>query len=158
MSNDKDLKNATSKKVQQVFSKEELNNLTPRQENALSIMLGRAAREKGHDLTVEEIQGFKEVGRICFFLRFCGSRARYHAGRAKAPVLATAELYRGKLVAALDRQHRRDLFDIHCLLCLHREYVGHAGGYDSGFPGIHPPSGPSPWWCTLTRPEVANFV
>jgi hypothetical protein len=31
-------------------------------------------------------------------------------------VLATAELYGSKLVAALDRQHPRDLFDVHCLL------------------------------------------
>lgn len=30
-------------------------------------------------------------------------------------MLATAELYGGKLVAALDRQHPRDLFDLHCL-------------------------------------------
>ncbi len=33
----------------------------------------------------------------------------------QAPVLSTSELYGGKLVAALDRQHPRDLFDIHCL-------------------------------------------
>ena len=32
-----------------------------------------------------------------------------------APVLATAELYGSKLVAALDRQHPRDLFDVHGL-------------------------------------------
>jgi predicted nucleotidyltransferase component of viral defense system len=32
------------------------------------------------------------------------------------PVLATAELYGGKIVAALDRQHPRDLFDIKILL------------------------------------------
>ena len=31
------------------------------------------------------------------------------------PVLSDAELYGGKLVAALDRQHPRDLFDVHCL-------------------------------------------
>jgi predicted nucleotidyltransferase component of viral defense system len=31
------------------------------------------------------------------------------------PVLSDAELYGGKLVAALDRQHPRDLFDIHLL-------------------------------------------
>jgi hypothetical protein len=61
MNNEKDLKTATSKKVQQVFSKEELNNLTPQQEKAFDLMLGRAMREKGHDLTVEEIQGFKEL-------------------------------------------------------------------------------------------------
>ncbi len=33
----------------------------------------------------------------------------------ESPVLTTAELYGGKLVAALDRQHPRDLFDVHCL-------------------------------------------
>jgi predicted nucleotidyltransferase component of viral defense system len=32
------------------------------------------------------------------------------------PVLATAELYGGKIVAALDRQHPRDLFDVKMLL------------------------------------------
>lgn len=32
------------------------------------------------------------------------------------PVLAEPELYAGKLVAALDRQHPRDLFDVHQLL------------------------------------------
>lgn len=32
------------------------------------------------------------------------------------PVLATAELYGGKFVAALDRQHPRDLFDVKMLL------------------------------------------
>jgi len=42
------------------------------------------------------------------------SRRRFTA-EAEAPVLATAELYGGKLVAALDRQHPRDLFDVHCL-------------------------------------------
>ena len=31
------------------------------------------------------------------------------------PVLATAELYGSKLVAALHRQHPRDRFDVHCL-------------------------------------------
>ena len=40
---------------------------------------------------------------------------RLFTTEAQAPVLATAELYGGKLVAALDRQHPRDLFDVHCL-------------------------------------------
>jgi predicted nucleotidyltransferase component of viral defense system len=31
------------------------------------------------------------------------------------PILAAAELYGSKLVAAMDRQHPRDLFDVHCL-------------------------------------------
>lgn len=33
-----------------------------------------------------------------------------------APILATAELYGSKLVAAMDRQHPRDLFDVYRLL------------------------------------------
>lgn len=40
---------------------------------------------------------------------------RLFTAEVEAPVLATAELYGGKLVAALDRQHPRDLFDVHCL-------------------------------------------
>lgn len=40
---------------------------------------------------------------------------RLFTAEVSAPVLATAELYGGKLVAALDRQHPRDLFDVHCL-------------------------------------------
>lgn len=31
-----------------------------------------------------------------------------------------------------------------CLMCLHREYIGHAGGNDSGFPGTFPSSGLAP--------------
>src|SRR5690606_16315497 len=31
------------------------------------------------------------------------------------PILAPDELYGGKLVAALDRQHPRDLFDVHVM-------------------------------------------
>ncbi len=43
------------------------------------------------------------------------SSRRLFTAEVEAPVLATAELYGGKLVAALDRQHPRDLFDVHCL-------------------------------------------
>jgi Nucleotidyl transferase AbiEii toxin, Type IV TA system len=43
------------------------------------------------------------------------SSRRLFTADVQAPVLATAELYGGKLVAALDRQHPRDLFDVHCL-------------------------------------------
>jgi hypothetical protein len=61
MSNDKDLKSVTSEKVQQVFSQEELDSLTPQQEKTFDLMLGRAMREKGFDLTVAEIRGFKKL-------------------------------------------------------------------------------------------------
>jgi hypothetical protein len=40
---------------------------------------------------------------------------RLFTTEVKAQVLATAELYGSKLVAALDRQHPRDLFAVHCL-------------------------------------------
>ena len=37
-------------------------------------------------------------------------------GFAKAKVLSFADIYAGKIMAALDRQHPRDLFDVHLLL------------------------------------------
>lgn len=37
-------------------------------------------------------------------------------GFAEMPVLNFADLYAGKIMAALDRQHPRDLFDVHNLL------------------------------------------
>lgn len=41
--------------------------------------------------------------------------AKHFLAELSVPVLAEAELYGGKLVAALDRQHPRDLFDVQCL-------------------------------------------
>ena len=41
--------------------------------------------------------------------------AKHFLAELSVPVLSKAELYGGKLVAALDRQHPRDLFDVHCL-------------------------------------------
>ncbi len=41
--------------------------------------------------------------------------AKHFMAELSVPVLSEAELYGGKLVAALDRQHPRDLFDVHCL-------------------------------------------
>lgn len=38
-------------------------------------------------------------------------------GYAEIAVVSRADLYAGKIVAALDRQHPRDLFDVHHLLC-----------------------------------------
>ena len=40
---------------------------------------------------------------------------RLFTAEVHVPVLATDELYGSKLVAALHRQHPRDLFDVHCL-------------------------------------------
>lgn len=47
--------------------------------------------------------------------RICQS-AEAEFGFAEVPVLSFADLYAGKLVAALDRQHPRDLFDVSLLL------------------------------------------
>lgn len=38
------------------------------------------------------------------------------SANVEVPILATPELYAGKLVAALDRQHPRDLFDVQLML------------------------------------------
>ena len=48
--------------------------------------------------------------------RRLGSEARtFFTTELSVPVLATSELYGSKLVAAMDRQHPRDLFDVHGL-------------------------------------------
>jgi predicted nucleotidyltransferase component of viral defense system len=44
------------------------------------------------------------------------ARAEAELGFAEVPVLSFEDLYAGKLVAALDRQHPRDLFDVKLLL------------------------------------------
>ena len=46
--------------------------------------------------------------------RLAGGRRRF--GFAEMQVLSFADLYAGKIVAALDRQHPRDLFDVRDLL------------------------------------------
>jgi predicted nucleotidyltransferase component of viral defense system len=43
-------------------------------------------------------------------------RAETEFGFAEVPVVSFADLYAGKIVAALDRQHPRDLFDVKLLL------------------------------------------
>lgn len=49
-------------------------------------------------------------------LREVMPRVRETFGYARVPVLAFDELYAGKLCAALDRQHPRDLYDVRLLL------------------------------------------
>ncbi len=44
------------------------------------------------------------------------ARAEAEFGFAEVPVVSFADLYAGKIVAALDRQHPRDLFDVKLLL------------------------------------------
>jgi predicted nucleotidyltransferase component of viral defense system len=46
------------------------------------------------------------------------ARAQAEYGFARIPVLSFEDLYAGKLCAALDRQHPRDLFDVRLLLAI----------------------------------------
>jgi predicted nucleotidyltransferase component of viral defense system len=48
--------------------------------------------------------------------RRISASAEAEFGFAEVPVLSFADLYAGKIVAALDRQHPRDLFDVKLLL------------------------------------------
>lgn len=48
--------------------------------------------------------------------RLICERAEAEYGFAEMPVLSFPDLYAGKCIAALDRQHPRDLFDVHELL------------------------------------------
>lgn len=52
------------------------------------------------------------------------NRAEVDYGFAEATVLSFADLYAGKIVAALDRQHPRDLFDV--MLLLANEWINDA--------------------------------
>lgn len=59
------------------------------------------------------------VLRGCVFapaLRTTGESVTSQFGFAEMPVVSFADLYAGKIVAALDRQHPRDLFDVRGLL------------------------------------------
>ncbi|MCJ7448592.1 MAG: nucleotidyl transferase AbiEii/AbiGii toxin family protein [Bacteroidales bacterium] len=46
----------------------------------------------------------------------CKSAQKEFALYAEVPVIPLGQLYGGKICAALDRQHARDIFDIRCLL------------------------------------------
>jgi hypothetical protein len=61
MSNEKDLKSVTLEKVRQVFSPQELQALTPQQQSTFTTMLARRMDERGFDLTVDELQGMKDL-------------------------------------------------------------------------------------------------
>ncbi len=49
-------------------------------------------------------------------LKIISSRAEEYFGYVEVPILSCDDLYAGKLCAALDRQHPRDIFDIKFLL------------------------------------------
>jgi hypothetical protein len=49
-------------------------------------------------------------------VRSVSARVEEESGFAEMPVVSFADLYAGKMVAALDRQHPRDLFDVRDLL------------------------------------------
>lgn len=55
-------------------------------------------------------------------MRAIVERAEAEFGFAEAPIVSMADLYAGKIVAALDRQHPRDLFDV--MLLLSAEGIG----------------------------------
>jgi len=71
MSNDQDLKSITLQKVRQVFSPEELQALTPQQQGTFTTMLARLMDERGTDLTVDELQGMKEL--LYYYLTLPGN-------------------------------------------------------------------------------------
>jgi len=67
------------------------------------------------------------VLRVCVFapaLRTVSPGVEEEFGFAEMRIVAFADLYAGKIVAALDRQHPRDLFDIRALLA--NEGIGEA--------------------------------
>ena len=76
-------------------------------------------REDGAQIKIE----VTPVLRGCVYepyVRSVSARVEEEFGFAEMPVVSFADLYAGKIVAALDRQHPRDLFDV-------RELLAHEG-------------------------------
>lgn len=61
MAVDQKLHDAILPRVQQVFSPEEIRNLTPGQARLFDNLLDRALSQGGAEVTVEEIQGIREL-------------------------------------------------------------------------------------------------
>ena len=84
----------------------------PRGENAITKLIVRADDAQ---IKIE----VTPVLRGCVYepsVRSVSERVEAEFGFAEMPVVSFADLYAGKIVAALDRQHPRDLFDVRDLL------------------------------------------
>ena len=84
----------------------------PRGEKGITKLI---VREDGAQIKIE----VTPVLRGCVYepsVRSVSARVEEEFGFAEMPVVSFADLYAGKIVAALDRQHPRDLFDVRDLL------------------------------------------
>src|SRR5262245_29371945 len=90
----------------------EISTSAPKGEKAITKLIVRAG---GVQIKIEVTPVF----RGCVYepaVKPVSARVEAQFGFAEMPVVSFADLYGGKIVAALDRQHPRDLFDVRDLL------------------------------------------
>lgn len=103
---------AIAEMAQAVSPAEDITPAAPNEEGAVTKLLARGG---GVQIKIE----VTPVLRGCVFepaLRTVTARVEDRFGFAEMLVVSFADLYGGKIVAALDRQHPRDLFDMRGLL------------------------------------------
>jgi predicted nucleotidyltransferase component of viral defense system len=101
-----------AKKIESGVPGARVNASAPKGENGITKLVVRADRAQ---IKIE----VTPVLRGCVYeptVRQVSSRVEAEFGFAEMPIVSFADLYAGKIVAALDRQHPRDLFDVRDLL------------------------------------------
>lgn len=101
-----------AKKIESGVPGARVNASAPKGENGITKLVARADRAQ---IKIE----VTPVLRGCVYeptVRQVSARVEAEFGFAEMPVVSFADLYAGKIVAALDRQHPRDLFDVRNLL------------------------------------------
>jgi predicted nucleotidyltransferase component of viral defense system len=101
-----------AKKIESGVPGARVNASAPKGENGITKLVVRADRAQ---IKIE----VTPVLRGCAYeptVRQVSSRVEAEFGFAEMPIVSFADLYAGKIVAALDRQHPRDLFDVRDLL------------------------------------------
>lgn len=100
---------STRKRLSNVGIEAEISATKGGDEMKLFIRRGR------HQVKVEVNHVFRGTVLPVETQRLAGEARKVFTTELNAPVLAVPELYGSKLVAAMDRQHPRDLFDVHGL-------------------------------------------
>jgi predicted nucleotidyltransferase component of viral defense system len=101
-----------AKRIERGISGAKIATSTPHGEKAITKLIVRA---DGAQIKIE----VTPVLRGCVYepaVRRVSAHVEAQFGFAEMPVVSFADLYGGKIVAALDRQHPRDLFDVRDLL------------------------------------------
>jgi predicted nucleotidyltransferase component of viral defense system len=101
-----------AKKIESGVPGARVNASAPKGENGITKLVVRADRAQIKIEVTPVLRGYVYEPTV----RQVSSRVEAEFGFAEMPIVSFADLYAGKIVAALDRQHPRDLFDVRDLL------------------------------------------